>query len=353
MNAAAEEGDRLAGASHPREVKHLIGHAEAEAAVLAAWSQGRLPHAFLIGGPQGIGKATLAYRIARFVLANPRAGERQSAAPASLDVAPDHPVSRQVAALSHPDLLVLRRVASEEGKKLPSVIPVDEVRRAVPFFGSTAALGGYRVAIVDSADELNLNGANALLKLIEEPPSHSLFLIVSHAPGRLLATIRSRCRRLFLRPLAAKDVARAIEAMADAMPDLSRGRIAEAAAACGGRVRHALELLTGEGLEVRSLTADLLARLPTVDGEALHALGDRIQREDGLAVFAETIGDWLAAAATGKAPAARLARLAETWEKVRRAAVEAEVYNLDRKPLVFQVFAMLAEATRQASAGRA
>jgi len=353
MNGASEEGDRLAGAPHPRAAKCLIGHAEAEAAVLSAWSKGRLPHAFLIGGPQGIGKATLAYRIARFVLASPHAGERKSIAPASLEIAPDHPVSRQVAALSHPDLLVLRRVKAEDDKKLPSEISVGEVRRTVPFFGSTAALGGWRVCIVDSADELNRNGANALLKVLEEPPARSLILIVSHAPGRLIATIRSRCRRLTLRPLSPADVARALRAMTDEISDLPLSQIEEAAAACGGRVRHALELLTGEGLEVRNLTADLLARLPTVDGDALHSLGDRIQREQGLAVFAETVEDWLAAAATGQAPAARLARLAETWEKVRRAAVEADIYNLDRKPLVFQVFAMLAEATRQPSAGRA
>ncbi|MDO8534676.1 MAG: DNA polymerase III subunit delta' [Xanthobacteraceae bacterium] len=344
MNGAAEEGDRLAGAPHPREAKALVGHAEAEAAVLSAWAKGRLPHAVLIGGPPGIGKATLAYRIARFVLANPR-GDAKSAN--SLDVVPDHPVSRQVGALSHPDLLVLRRIAGEEGKNLPSVIPVDEVRRTVPFFGSTAALGGYRVAIVDSADELNVNGANALLKVLEEPPPHSLLLIVSHAPGRLLATIRSRCRRLMLRPLSVAEVARAVENLADAIPDLPRSQIKEAAAASGGSVRRALELLLGEGLEVRSLTADLLARLPAVDGDALHALGDRIQRDQGLSVFAETVEDWLAAAATETAaPPARLARLAETWEKVRRAAVEAEIYHLDRKPLVFQVFSMLAEATR-------
>jgi DNA polymerase-3 subunit delta' len=344
VNGNLEEGDRLAGVPHPRETNRLVGHAEAEAAILSSWVGGRLPHAILLGGPAGIGKATLAYRIARFVLANPTGASSQVRE--GLDVAPDHPASRQVRALSHPDLLVLRRVASEERKRLPTVIPVDEIRRTIPFFGSTAALGGYRVAIVDSAEELNKEGANALLKVLEEPPARSLILIVSHAPGRLLATIRSRCRRLMLRPLSADDVVRAVESLADEIPDLPRDRIKEAAQASGGSVRHALELLLGEGLEVRNLTAALLARLPAVDGEQLHALGDRIQR-DGLSIFAETVEDWLAAAATGaKTPPARLARLAETWEKVRRAAVEADIYNLDRKPLVFQVFAMLAEATR-------
>ena len=336
-----EEGDRLAGAPHPRAQTKLFGHQAAEAEILAVFNAGRLPHALLLGGPEGIGKATLAYRIARFLLSAPKVGAKSLAIPA------DHPASRQTLALSHPDLVVLRRIASEEGKKPPTEISVDEVRRAVSFFGSTAAMGGWRIAIVDSVDELNANGANALLKMLEEPPPHSLFLLISHAPGRLLATIRSRCRRLLLRPLADADVVKAVESVADEIPDLDRARTREAAAASGGSVRHAIALLLGEGLEVRNLTEDLLAKLPAVDGEALHKLGDKLYGGDALYVFADVVEDWLAQAATqtGAAPA-RLARFAETWENVRRAAAETDVYNLDRKPLVFQVFSMLAEATR-------
>src|SRR5262249_52692622 len=131
-----EEGDRLAGSPHPREQTKFFGHAAAEAELLTAWNKGRLPHALLLGGPEGIGKATLAYRLARFLLSGPRPDAK------SLAIADDHPVSRQVMALSHPDLVVLRRIASEEGKKPPTEISVDEVRRAVAFFGSTAAMGG-------------------------------------------------------------------------------------------------------------------------------------------------------------------------------------------------------------------
>jgi DNA polymerase-3 subunit delta' len=344
-----EEADRLAGAPHPRDARNLYGHVEAEAAILAAWHQRRLPHAILIGGPRGIGKATLAYRVARFVLANAGSSRREATMPAdSLDVPPDHPISRQVSARSHPDLLVLRRELNPETEKLRTEIRVDDIRRTVTFFGSTAALGGYRVAIVDSAEELNRNGANALLRVLEEPPPLSLLIIISHSPGRLLPTIRSRCRRLSLRPLSVEDVTKALEAIAAVDPELPREEIGAAAAASGGSVRHALELLLGESLEVRDLTADLLRQLPGVDAEALHALGDRLRRNEELAIFAETVGDWLAAAATqASEPPARLARMAEAWEKVRRAAVEAEVFNLDRKPLVFQVFSMLAEATRR------
>src|SRR5690606_16743601 len=236
---------------------------------------------------------------------------------------------------AHPDLLVLRRVWNEDTKKLRSEIRVEDVRRTVTFFGSTSAYGGYRVCIVDSADELNRAGANALLKVLEEPPAHSLLMIVSHSPGRLLPTIRSRCRRLNLRPLPTADVVHALEDIASKDPELPRDRIPEAASASGGSVRHALELLLGGNLEVRDLTAAMLARLPAVDGGDLHALGDRIRGNEELTIFAETVGDWLAAAATRTGePAARLARFAEAWEKVRRAAIETEAYNLDRKPMV-------------------
>jgi DNA polymerase-3 subunit delta' len=336
-----EEGDRLSGAPHPREQTKFFGHADAEAEILGAWNGGRMPHALLLGGPEGIGKATLSYRIARFLFSKPKLGAK------SLAILADHPASRQVAALSHPDLVVLRRIASEEDKKPPSEISVNEVRRAISFFGSTAAMGGWRVAIVDSVDELNANGTNALLKVLEEPPPHSLFLLISHMPGRLIATIRSRCQKLSLRPLAESDVVKAVESIADEIPDLPRAQIKEAATASGGSVRRALSLLLGEGLEVRGLTENMLAKLPAVDGEALHKLGDKLYGGDAVYVFAETVEDWLAQAATkeGAAPA-RLARFAKTWENVRRAAADTDIYNLDRKPLVFQVFAMLAEATR-------
>jgi DNA polymerase-3 subunit delta' len=346
LSDAPEEADRLAGTPHPRDTQHLYGHAEAEEAVLAAWAQSRLPHAILIGGPGGIGKATLAYRIARFVFA--QSGARTSQSAKSLDVPADHPARRQISAQSHPDLLVLRRQLNPDTEKLRSEIRVDDIRRTVPFFGSTAAAGGYRIAIIDSAEELNRNGANALLKVLEEPPPRSLLLIVSNAPGRLLPTIRSRCRRLMLRALSVDDIERAVADVADTNDEIPRDRIKEASAASGGSVRHALELLLGESLEVRKLTANLLARLPALDGEGLHTLGDRIRRNEELTIFAETVGDWLAAAATDTAePPVRLARLATAWENVRRATVEAEVFNLDRKPLVFQVFSTLAEAARR------
>lgn len=335
------EGDRLLGAPHPRERFDLIGHAAAEAELLTAWQAGRLPHAILLGGPQGIGKATLAYRLTRFVLSggDPAAHD--------LAVAADHPVSRQVASLSHPDLLVLRRVKEEDKKAISQVIRVEDTRRITSFFGSTSAYGGWRVCIVDAVEEMNAASANALLKLLEEPPARSLFLLVSHTPGRLLPTIRSRCRRLTMKPLSSGEVAQALASLSQAMPELDPNQFASAAEASQGSVGRALSLLLGgeDGLEILHLTRDLLSRLPTIESGSIAALGEKL-RGDNLGIFSEAVEDWLAEAATGDAPAERLARFAEAWDKVRRATATAEIYNLDRKPLVFQVFTMLSEATR-------
>ena len=188
-------------AVHPRETSTLSGHREAEQALLNAYRGDRIPHAWLIGGAQGIGKATLAYRMARFVLAHRdalAAGVRRAE---TLWVDPSNPVARHVAAGAHGGLLTLERSLNEKGV-MRTVITVDETRETISFFGSTAAVEGWRVCVVDTVDELNPNAANALLKVLEEPPRQSLFLLVSHAPARVLPTIQSRCRKLALRPLA-------------------------------------------------------------------------------------------------------------------------------------------------------
>src|SRR5476649_154895 len=196
----------------PRETSVLFGHTEAEQALLASYKSGRIPHAWLIGGTPGIGKATLAYRLARFVLAHPDPQSPAVQKAKSLAVDPENPVARRIAAQAQGDLLVLERTINEQTGKLYTVIRVDDVRRSVPFFGSTAGEGGWRIAIVDAIDDLQREGANALLKVLEEPPARTLLLLISHAPGRELPTIRSRCRRLLLRPLSAADVARAVAA---------------------------------------------------------------------------------------------------------------------------------------------
>ena len=340
------DDDDEGGPPHPRETLHWFGHDEAERALLDAYRGGRMPHAWLIGGPPGIGKATLAYRMARFVLAQPDCTAPEVQAARSLALAPDHRAARLIAAQGHPDLLVLERRPGDSGA-LRTVIAVEDVRRLVPFLGSTAGEAGWRVVVVDSADELNAAGANALLKLLEEPPRRCLFLIVSHAPGRLLATIRSRCRRLLLRPLAPAEIAQAVGAALGRSPD--DADVQKAASAADGSVAQAIALIGGPLLAVRERVIELLALLPATDARAMHALGESLERADRLvlATFVDAVRDWLSTRLAGELRGGgRLVRLAQAWEDVNRTARDVEMFNLERKPLVFKVFGWLAEAAR-------
>src|SRR3984893_16762335 len=267
MNARQVEAQ--IAAVHPRQTSLLAGHREAEAALLNAYRTGRIPHAWLIGGAQGIGKATLAYRMARFVLAhrNPFGSDVQHAE--TLAVNPSDPIARHVAAGAHGGLLTLERTLNERGV-MRTVITVDETRETISFFGSTAAVEGWRGCIVDTVDELNPNAANALLKILEEPPQRSLFLLVSHSPARALPTILSRCRKLPLRPLSTADVVGAAVSATD--KDANDPALAEAAESSEGSVSRALTLLGGDALKLQQRTAALLATLPKVDPRELHAL---------------------------------------------------------------------------------
>jgi len=347
---SARQVEPQIAAVHPRETTALFGHREAETALLNAFRSGRIPHAWLIGGAQGIGKATLAYRMARFVLAhrNPLASDVQRAE--TLGVDPSDPVARHVAAGAHGGLLTLQRTLNDKGV-MRTVITVDETRETISFFGSTAAVEGWRVCIVDTVDELNPNAANALLKILEEPPRQSLFLLVSHAPARVLPTIQSRCRKLALRPLATSDVIHAA-AQAANIP-IDDPALSEAVEASDGSVARALTLLGGDALKLQQRTAALLATLPRVDPRELHVLGDALGGSDrvALAAFIDSVDRWVgerlrADGADANANLPRLARLAEVWEKINRAARDTAEYNLERKPLVFSVFGLLAEATR-------
>jgi DNA polymerase III subunit delta' len=336
-------------ASHPRETTMLFGHREAEAALLNAYKSGRIQHAWLIGGAQGIGKATLAYRMARFVLTHRDPLSQQVQRAETLAIDANTPAARHIANGAHGSLLVLERTANDKGV-LRTVITVDETRETISFFGSTAAEEGWRVCIVDTVDELNPNAANALLKILEEPPQQSLFLLISHSPARVLPTIQSRCRKLRLRPLSTEDV---ISAAA-----LASGRerndkaLTEAAAASEGSVAQALTLLGGDALKMQQRTAAMLATLPRVDPRELHALGDSLPLSDrvALSAFIDSIDRWISERlrvdGSSNANLPRLARLAEVWEKIARAARDTQDYNLERKPLVFSVFSLLAEATR-------
>lgn len=346
MSASAPAGANTAIA-HSRATAALFGHDAAEQVLLDSYRTGRMPHAWLISGPAGVGKATLAYRLARFVLAHPDPRAAEVGAAQSLAVPVGHVVSRRIAAQAQGDLLALERRVNEKTGKLFQDIAVDDVRRTVTFFGATAGEGGWRVAIVDSVDELNAAGANALLKVVEEPPRRSLLLLVAHSPARVLPTIRSRCRVLALRPLDPLDVARAAAAALGRDP--ADPAISAAAAAADGSVAQAIALCGGPLLTVRERVTALLDKVPKVDPRGLHALGDLLERaeREAFATFVETVRERLSAE-LHRPPqeVRRLAPIAEAWGRINAAARDVDTYNLDRRPFIFAVFGWLAEALR-------
>ncbi len=260
------EPDRIEGAPHPRETQRLFGHDAAEATFLEAFNAGRLHHAWLISGPRGIGKATLAWRIARFLLATPEAEDGglfgdALPAPETLDVPSDHPVARRVLAGSDPGLFHIRRAVNEKTGRLRDQIVADNVRELNRFLGLSAADGGRRVVLIDVADEMNVQAANALLKMLEEPPARTTFLLVSHQPDRLLPTIRSRCRDLRLMPLSPQDMQAAL-----AQAGIDAGEEAAALAELsGGSAGEAVRLHTLEGLKTYAELLDIFASLPRLD----------------------------------------------------------------------------------------
>jgi DNA polymerase-3 subunit delta' len=338
--ADEEIGDRP-GVPRPRETPDLIGHEAAQAAFAEGLAAGRLHHAWLIGGPAGIGKATLAYRVARRLLAYPRGG-----GPAGLAIPPDHFVHGQVAGLSHPNLVALRRHRMPGVKTLPTKISVDMVRKALDLFASTAADSGWRVCILDSAEDLNANAANALLKVLEEPPPRALFLILAHQPGRLLPTIRSRCRALHLRPLSDGEVARAVRALPPPFAQPDEAALGRALGLAEGSVGRALGLIDPVTAGLVAEVETLLSRGATPDWGRVLKLAETLAGRDGEERFAaagDAVLRFVSAELSRRQgePLHRLAALVEVGDRFARSAREAAIYNLDRRPVVLSLFSDL------------
>jgi len=345
----------------------LLGHETAEKTMLAAHQSGRLHHAWLLAGPRGIGKATLAWRFARFLLA----GQAQSGlfgASDSLDVPADAPGRSLVDARSHPDLFHLRRTLNPDTGRMRAEIAVDDVRELGAFMHMTPAMGQWRVAIVDAADEMNRNSANAVLKILEEPPPNAVLLIVAHAPGRLLPTIRSRCRRLVLQPLSDEIVVRLL---GDYAPGVKEEERAVLARLSEGSIGRALELAGAGSLELYREMVDVLATLPELDMARLHGFAERFARRGeeanaawrslnylfdswlkGLARLAAVGGEAAAIVPAERGLQARLASAAsldrwmEAWEKAADLLSGADRVNLDRKQTVLASFLALQSAMR-------
>ena len=322
--------------AHPRDVTRLEGCETGELAFLSALERGRLHHAWLLVGPEGVGKATFAYRAARRLL-----GARPQPDFGVLGADPEDPVFRQVAGRAHPDLMVLERF--EPDGKVRKVIPVEEARGLPEFFSKSPGRAAHRVAIIDAADDLNANAANAVLKTLEEPPQRGVLLLISHRPGSLLPTIRSRCRRLVFAAPPTEDAVRWLMGAADLSVEAAHGYLRMARGAPG----RALRLAAANALEIDEAARRLVERLPTIDQSAALALADGFRGAEGASRFALAM-DRIGAALHETAAAAALDgrgaydRWAEAWSLVEGLPGEAEAINLDRADAFFTALGRLA-----------
>jgi DNA polymerase III subunit delta' len=341
----------------PRANPDLVGHEDAERELRRLDEIDRLPHAILLSGPRGIGKATLAFRLARFLLASH--GERGGTADDGLAVDPASGVFRRVAASGHADLLTIERAYDARRRRLRGEIVVEDTREITSFFRLTAAEEGWRIVVVDGAEEMNRSAANALLKVLEEPPRRALLLLVSHSPGRLLPTIRSRCRRFPLIALGRSAVMRLLRRY---RPELAEPEAEALAMLCDGSVGRALEIADAGGLALYSSIVEMLSQVPMIDLVRLHSFADQLTRadaEDDYRAGAELLSQFLARTAAGAArsrlgeqevvagESAAMQRLAARADPARWAALREEIgqgfatadqLNLDRKQAMLGAF---------------
>ena len=360
----AEQENAIApcGPLPPRENSVLYGHETAADTLFEAWRSGRLHHAWILSGPRGIGKATLAFHFARFVLAG---GPQEGGEGTPLFVAPEHPVFRRVASGGHADFMTIERGTNEKTGKRRTEIIIDDVRRVGRLVSLTPGEGLWRVIIVDGAEDMNRNAANAILKYLEEPPPQTLFLLVSHAPARLLPTVRSRCRALSMRPLADSLVNDLIASrIAPGLQAEERELLVSISEGSPGR---ALMLAEQGGVALYENLIDILSDLPNLDIRAVHGLGDKVARKDGAEAFHTLSGLivwWLnhlvcdgAKAIETRALSAReqalrrrllakgdLEHWAQVWEKLSRLFARAEAVNLEPKQVILNAFTALQQA---------
>ena len=337
------EADREGGLPHPRRVYDLFGQDAALNEAEAAISSGRMHHAWMVSGPKGVGKASFAYRLARRLLGARATDE------AGLASDPDDPVCRRLEALSHPDFLLIRRPYNDKTGKLKGEIPVEEARRAPEFFSKSASGKGWRVCIVDSADELNVNSANALLKTLEEPPQRGLLILIVNTPGRLLPTIRSRCRRLILR-------APSIEATTQWLMDrhqMSAEQAQRAAMLAQGAPGRALALAETDAPALMATIDTALSGLPRLDRAAIAQIAASATRKGGEQIKPITL-DFLVADAQNRARALALetggADRAGAWveaaDRLTRLARESETLYLDPKQTLYAAFGLMQDAAQ-------
>lgn len=370
----------MTGSLHPRENSKFVGHAHAEEELLTAWASGRLHHGWLINGPKGIGKATLAYRFARFLLMHEPPSsikngptlfgmEQQGTAnPDTLETDPTHPVYRRVAANGHADLKVIERGLSEDGKRMQTIIPVDRIRAIGHSMSLTAGEGGWRVTIIDGAEDMNPNAANALLKILEEPPPRALLLLVSHSPGKLLPTIRSRCRQLKLSTLPPTIVDEFVSEVRSGLSNEDRKILMRLS---DGSIGRALQLTDSDGIALQQDLIELMNSMPTMDMVAAHSFADKVtQREadmiwrTAVELFTRNIAELITAGATGRnlkergyrtEEASCLAHLytlgrperwLDAWEKLENLFSKSDITNLNRKQVMLSALTTIENVTQ-------
>ncbi|MDP9195992.1 MAG: DNA polymerase III subunit delta' [Pseudomonadota bacterium] len=351
MKAAAAETEETALGPAPRDNPFFEGHEGAVATFLDAWAGGRIHHAWLLTGMQGIGKATLAYRIARFVLARGQ----------GLEMVPDHPVFRLVSSGGHGDLLVAERQYDAKKGRYADGIAVDTVREIAPFLRLTSSAGGWRVVIVDGANGMNASSQNAILKILEEPPPRTLLLLTAENPGALLPTIRSRVRLLPLDPLPADSVVRLLDRYHPGLDPAERQALAHLAE---GSIGRALALAGTGGLETYRRMVEFLESLPRLDPVRSHEWAEgfsRAGREEDFAVVAELMVWFLdrlvRAGATGQIAGeifqgegaavqrllslCTLSRWMDIHDRIAQFLARGDTASLDRKQMLMQVLWIL------------
>lgn len=349
--------------SHPKENSRFVGHIDAEKALLSAFNNGTMPHAWLFSGPKGIGKASLAYRFARFVLANSAHDNLFADGDiSSLDVDKEHPAFSKIASGSHSDLMVLETGYDSKTDSVVREIKVDDVRRITKFFQLTSSETPYRIVIIDSVDEMNVNAANSILKLLEEPPANSLLLLVCHSLGNVLPTIKSRCRHLRMNPL---DEGVLTDWLSGEVGVGNKDEIEEIIALSKGSPGMALMLHYANGVEIYTQILTVLAHMPRVDLAEIERLAEIVVVKDSAVpwqLFGYLLEFFLYSAVALKRfdPAfsgvvgkedvlfkriqlqSGLEKQFEICEKVTGAIQDSERYNLQKKVVILNVFNMLA-----------
>lgn len=338
MNVERREADQIEGVPAP-EFGTLLGHEDALQSLTSALDRGRLPSAILLHGPRGIGKATFAFALARLVLSQTSDESEER-------------IAAQVSALSHPNLFVLRRTSDPaNAERYYSAIRVDDVRAMNRALHQTRGRAGYRVAIIDSVDDCNVNSANALLKTLEEPPAETMFIVISHRPGGMLATIRSRCQSFGLRSITDAEVERVLNFV---RPELGPDELARAGSFAVGRPRRGFESLMLDAGDVLDALQTWLATPAGHPTRAHLKIADGLAAAKGaeLAFAQDMIRDWLAAEAetaarSGPPARFRLASANALWEKANALVADADIYNLDRRQTLVAVFDLIRDHVRK------